>query len=89
VASRVDLGPGAERAVEPVVGAEAVARNVVTNVHRGLTRAGRPALVNGAPGLVIVPRERPVAVVSFTARAGQIVEIDLIADPAKLRAVAA
>lgn len=89
VVFRVDRGPGAERAVEPVVGAEAVARNVATNVYRRLASSARPALVNGAPGLVIVPRERPVAVVSFTARGGRIVEIDLIADRAKLRHVPA
>ena len=46
----------------------------------------RPALVNGAAGIVVVaPRGRPVAVAGFTVADGRIVEIDLLADPARLR----
>ena len=52
-----------------------------------LGQSGRPAVVNGAAGLVIVPGARPVAVVGFTIAEGRIVEIDLIADPEKLRTV--
>jgi RNA polymerase sigma-70 factor, ECF subfamily len=47
----------------------------------------RPALVNGAAGLIIVPGERPIAVVGFTIVDGRIAEIDLVANPEKLRAV--
>jgi MFS family permease len=48
----------------------------------------RPALVNGTAGLVIVPGASPIAVVGFTVADGRIVEIDLVADREKLRAVA-
>ncbi len=45
----------------------------------------RPALVNGAAGVVVAPRGRPFAVMGFTVRRGKIVEIDVLADPARLR----
>jgi RNA polymerase sigma-70 factor (ECF subfamily) len=40
--------------------------------------------VNGAAGFVVAPRGRPVAVAGFTVAHGRIVEIDLLADPARL-----
>ena len=46
---------------------------------------GRVALINGAPGIVIAPGGRAIAVAAFTVADGRIVEIDVIADPAKLR----
>jgi hypothetical protein len=49
----------------------------------------RPALVNGTAGVIVGPRGRPFAVVGFTVARGLIVTIDLIADPEKLRALAA
>src|SRR5437764_225424 len=75
------------RAREPVVGAEAVADQVVTSGYRRLASIARPATVNGAAGLVIAPGATPVAVIGFTTQNGRIVEIDLVADPAKLRGV--
>jgi RNA polymerase sigma-70 factor (ECF subfamily) len=69
------------------VGAEAVADQVVTSGYRRLVDAARPALVNGAAGLVIAPHDRPIAVIGFTMRDGRIVEIDLVADPEKLQGV--
>jgi RNA polymerase sigma-70 factor, ECF subfamily len=50
-----------------------------------LARFARPVLVNGAAGFVVAPRGRPVAVAGFTVAHGKIVEIDLLADPARLR----
>jgi hypothetical protein len=41
--------------------------------------------VNGSAGLIVVPRDRPIAVIGFTIADGRIVEIDLVADPDKLR----
>jgi hypothetical protein len=52
---------------------------------RRVGRFGRPAIVNGAAGLVVAPGTRPISVVGFTIAGGRIVEIDLIADPDKLR----
>jgi RNA polymerase sigma factor (sigma-70 family) len=48
-----------------------------------------PALVNGAAGAVITVRGRPIAVMGFTVVEGRIVEIDAIADPERVRRVAA
>jgi RNA polymerase sigma-70 factor (ECF subfamily) len=83
VVFRVDAGGSGPRAREPVAGAAAVAQQVLT---RGspFARFARPAIVNGAPGVVVAPGRRPLAVVGFTSARGRIVEIDLIADPRKL-----
>ena len=48
-------------------------------------RMARPALVNGAAGVVITAGGRPFAVVGFTVRQGKIAEIDILGDPARLR----
>jgi RNA polymerase sigma factor (sigma-70 family) len=50
-----------------------------------LAEFARPAMVNGTAGFVVSPRGRPVAVAGFTVAHGRIVEIDLLADPARLR----
>jgi RNA polymerase sigma factor (sigma-70 family) len=49
----------------------------------------RPALVNGAAGVVVTVAGRPFAVLGFTVVEGKIVEIDAIADPDRVRRVAA
>ena len=51
----------------------------------GLARASRPVLVNGAVGFIAAPRGRPFAVVGVTVAEGKIVEIDILADPARVR----
>jgi RNA polymerase sigma-70 factor (ECF subfamily) len=48
-----------------------------------------PALVNGAAGVVVTVRGRPLAVMGFTVADGRIVEIDAIADPDRVRRIAA
>jgi RNA polymerase sigma factor (sigma-70 family) len=48
-------------------------------------RWARPALVNGAAGLVVVFQDRPLSVMGFTVTRGRIVEIDILADPERLR----
>lgn len=45
----------------------------------------RPALVNGAAGVVVIVDGRPISVMGFTVVHGKIVEIDAVADPARLR----
>jgi len=50
-----------------------------------LARFARPALVNGAAGVVAAPRGRPFSVLGFTVSGGRIVEIDILADPERLR----
>jgi RNA polymerase sigma-70 factor (ECF subfamily) len=85
VVFRIDAGGLPPRARPPVVGAEAVARQVLS---RGAAFAphARPAVVNGGAGVVVV---RPFAVVGFTVSAGRIAAIDLVAHPEKLRGLAA
>jgi RNA polymerase sigma-70 factor (ECF subfamily) len=69
-----------------VTGAAAVAEQILARAPRFVSFA-RPATVNGAPGLVVVPRDRPIAVLGFAISGDRIVEIDLVADPDKLRAL--
>jgi RNA polymerase sigma factor (sigma-70 family) len=87
VVFRVDTGPGAEGARPPVTGAAAVARQVLARGAR-FAPLGRPALVNGAAGIVVGAPGRPAAVVGMTVSGGRIAAIDLIVDRAKLRAIA-
>ncbi len=84
VVFRIDAGGVAPRARPPVVGAEAVARQVLARGTR-LAPLARPAIVNGGAGAIVMVDGRPFAVVGFTVSNGRIAEIDLIADPAKLR----
>jgi len=87
VVFRADRGRLAVADAQPVVtGASAVAEQVLARAPR-FARFARPAIVNGAAGLVVVPRDRPIAVLGFAISRGRIVELDLVADPAKLRAV--
>ncbi len=69
-------------AAKEVRGARAVAERSLT--FSRLAQAARPALVNGAAGVVVAPGGRPVAVMGCTVAHGKIVEIDVIADPNKL-----
>jgi RNA polymerase sigma-70 factor (ECF subfamily) len=83
VVLRIDRGalrPGASREVR---GVPAVVEQVRSFAR--LASFARPALVNGAAGFVVTSRARPLAVAGFTVANGKIVEIDLLADPARLR----
>ncbi len=83
VVVRADYGalpPGASRVVR---GARAVAEQALTFAR--LSSFARPALVNGAAGIVATRRGRLFSVMGFTVRHGKIVEIDILADPARLR----
>jgi RNA polymerase sigma-70 factor, ECF subfamily len=83
VVMRLDAVGGAPA---PVVGAEQVARRILA---RGSAFApfARPAVVNGAAGVVVAMGGRTVSVVGFTVVGGRIVEIDVVARPEKLRGV--
>src|SRR5215475_7966132 len=76
---------GAIRPGTPVVvrGAAAVAGQALA--FSRLTRFAQPALVKGAAGVIVAPRGLLFAVMGFTIRRGKIVEIDILADPARLR----
>ena len=85
VVFRVDLGPQASRR-PPVRGADAVARQVLAR-GRPLAPLGRPAIVNGAPGVLVLSDGRPLAAVAFTVSNERILAIDVVADAAKLRSL--
>ena len=62
-----------------VRGAASVARQ-----FSGRAQGARPALVNGAVGVIVARRGRLFLVLSLTIRHSKIVEIDAVADPARL-----
>jgi RNA polymerase sigma factor (sigma-70 family) len=64
-------------------GAAAVAKQALTFAQR-LAAFARPALVNGTPGLVVASGGRALSVMGFAIHRGKIVEIDILADPARL-----
>jgi hypothetical protein len=76
-ADRAAVAAGASREVR---GAAAVA-----GTFSGRARLARPALVNGAVGAVWAPGGQPRVVFAFTVTGGRIVEIDILADPERLR----
>jgi len=67
-------------ASDEVRGAAAVA-----HTFSGRARGARPAHVDGAVGLVWALRGRPQVVFGFAITSGKIVEIDMVADPERLR----
>jgi len=82
VVFRADRGPRGARM--PIHGASEVAETILARGARFASHA-RPAIVNGNAGVIVVPGKKPIAIVSFSVADGRIVEIDLVADPAKLR----
>jgi RNA polymerase sigma factor (sigma-70 family) len=70
-------GPGEVR------GAKAVAGQALAYSRLGALM--QPALVNGAVGAVATRDGEPFAVGAFTVSGGKIVEIDIVADPERLR----
>ncbi|MEV7726666.1 sigma-70 family RNA polymerase sigma factor [Streptomyces sp. NPDC087917] len=84
VVLRSDAGEGGRFTVV-LTGARTVAGQAIT--FGSLTPFVRAALVNGAAGVVVVPRERAVSVMAFTVVGGLIVAIDVLSDPARLGAL--
>jgi RNA polymerase sigma-70 factor, ECF subfamily len=67
-------------------GARAVADEALTFAR--IARSAQLALVNGTPGIVArLPNGQPMAVLGFAVNGGKIVEIDILADPTRLRQV--
>jgi RNA polymerase sigma factor (sigma-70 family) len=83
VVLRADYGAVPAGASTLIRGARAVAGQALTFAR--FSQFARPALVNGAAGLVTAPEGRPLSVMGFTVRDGKIVEIDILADPERLR----
>jgi RNA polymerase sigma-70 factor, ECF subfamily len=87
VVLRADFGARRPAASRVIRGAAAVARQAVLGALPGADL--HPALVNGAAGAVVTVGGRPFAVLGFTVAEGRILEIDAIADPERVRRVAA
>ena len=83
VVARADLRVAGTAQQRTVRGARDVGREAMSFAWR----AGHawPALVNGAAGLVAAAPGRPIAVLGFTVVRGLIAEIDILADPVRLR----
>ena len=76
---RADMAAGAPTEIR---GAAVWAKGAVAYGH--LARLMRPALVNGAIGVVVAPQGRLVRALRFTIANGKITEIEVIGDPARL-----
>ncbi|WP_328383789.1 sigma-70 family RNA polymerase sigma factor [Streptomyces sp. NBC_00400] len=82
VVLRADAGDAPEGLSTLVRGARAVVERALT--FSRFAAFARPALVNGAPGLVTTQGGRPFSVMGFTLAHGKIVEINILADLARL-----
>src|SRR4029453_18493156 len=83
VVVRADAGVLRTARSGEVRGAHAAAEQALS--FRALAGGARPALVNGTAGLVVFAGDRPFGVIGFTVRKGRISEIDILADPDRLR----
>lgn len=83
VVRRTDPAAAPAGAATELRGARAVVEETATNAARA--RFARPALVDGAVGVVVAPGGRLLVALALTIEGDAIVEIDVIADPARLR----
>ena len=65
------------------------AREVIAQAQRfaPLGRYARPVLVNGAPGMLVVRDGEALALLAMTVQNDKITEMDVLADPVRLRAL--
>jgi len=80
---RADRGPVPPGAPKEIRGAAAVAEQALT--FSRLAPSVQRTLVNGAAGVVVASRRRPIAVMGFTISGGKVIEIYVLANPARLR----
>jgi Sigma-70, region 4 len=83
VVLRADIGPLPTGGLQEVRGAEAVAGQALAYSQLGLLV--QPALINGVAGVVSILDGQPFSIGAVTVRGGKIVEIDILADPERLR----
>ena len=81
VVVRAEQGPGI--APREIRGARTWARGAIAFAQQA--RFAQPALIDGAVGVVMAPRGRLFRALRFTIEQGQIVAVDVIADPEHLR----
>jgi RNA polymerase sigma factor (sigma-70 family) len=92
VVLRIDAGARPHATSMLVNGAAAVAKQALAGLRSFFVRPTvrlRPALVNGAAGVIVTLDGEPMTVMGFTVTDGKIVEIDAIADPERVRSIAA
>ena len=82
VVLRADGGTARPDASVVLHGAAAVAARTIMIAQPSALK--RPALVNGAAGVVVTAGAQPVAVIGFIVSRGKIAEIDAIVDPERL-----
>jgi RNA polymerase sigma-70 factor (ECF subfamily) len=82
VVLRADAGALAPALTRELRGAEAVASQAIGFSRIGLVM--QRAIINGAAGMVAMRDGKPFSVGGVTVRGGRIVEIDILADPARL-----
>ncbi|MEQ4304893.1 sigma-70 family RNA polymerase sigma factor [Plantactinospora sp. B6F1] len=85
VTARADAGLVPEGAAQQVHGARDVARQALTFTHR--TPLARVARVGGQAAIAVVPNGRLAIAMLFAVRDGRIRTIDILGDPARLRAL--
>jgi RNA polymerase sigma-70 factor (ECF subfamily) len=83
VVLRADAGAGPIGPSQVARGAREVAGQALRFAR--LARFARPVLVNGTPGLAAVADGQPLSVMGVTIRGDTIVEINILADPERLR----
>lgn len=92
VVVRIDAGAHAPLASRVVRGMESVARHTLKGLTSSLALPGvqvHHAVVNGAAGVVVTLRGQPIIVMGFTIAQDKVVEIDSVADPDRVRRIAA
>jgi RNA polymerase sigma-70 factor (ECF subfamily) len=92
VVLRIDAGASRPGASMVINGATAVARQTTVGLQSFLVRPIvdlLPALVSGAAGVVVTLGGQPITVMGFTVANGKIAEISAIADPERVRNIAA
>ncbi len=90
VVLRLDTGIKRPSGSMMIRGATAVAKQALSGLTTALRVANlRPALVNGAAGVVVSVNGRPITVMGFTVTNGKIAEIDAIAEPERARKIVA
>lgn len=90
VVVRIDAGAARPAASMVIRGAEAVAKQARVGLRAVFTRPVvdlRPAVVNGAAGVVIILSGQPSTIIGFTIAEDRIVEIDAVADPERVRTI--
>jgi RNA polymerase sigma-70 factor (ECF subfamily) len=83
VVVRADYGAMPVGASRQVHGAHTVAEQALS--FSRLAPFARPALVNGTAGVVVARDAQPFTIMGFTVQHGKITEIDILADPVRLR----